>query len=209
MPQTEPFEKHTERYDSWFDAHETAYESELSALQALVANDTRSLEIGVGTGRFAEPLGVRYGLDPSTSMLNHARKRGIEGAQGVAEALPFADGVFDTALLVTTICFVEDVERTVREAHRVLRPDGRLVVGYIDRESYLGQQYQEHKDENPFYRDATFVSTDELVAELDATGFDEYEFVQTLFDPPEELATVDDVESGYGEGSFVGIAAHR
>jgi ubiquinone/menaquinone biosynthesis C-methylase UbiE len=209
MPQTEPFEKHTERYDRWFDAHETAYESELSALQRLVSNDTQSLEIGVGTGRFAEPLGVRYGLDPSESMLNHATERGIEGVQGVAEALPFADGVFDTALLVTTICFVDDIERTFREAHRVLRPEGRLVVGYIDRESPVGHQYQEHKDENPFYKDATFVSTDELVAELDVTGFDEYEFVQTIFQPPDELAAVDDVESGYGDGSFVGIAARR
>jgi len=43
----------------------------------------------------------------------------------------------------------------------VPRPDGRLVVGYIDEWSPVGRQCLEHRDENPFYRDATFVSTGE------------------------------------------------
>jgi SAM-dependent methyltransferase len=142
-------------------------------------------------------------------MLVRARRRGIDVVRGVAEHLPFADGAFDTALVVTTICFVDDVPRTLREAERVLAPDGSLVVGYIDRDSPVGEIYQENKAENPFYRDAVFVSTDELREALEDAGFTEFEFVQTVYEWPGDLDEPEPVKSGYGEGSFVGIRASR
>ena len=43
------------------------------------------------------------------AMLAYATARGVYGIQGVAETLPFKDGVFDFGLVVTTICFVDDV----------------------------------------------------------------------------------------------------
>ena len=46
------------------------------------------IEIGVGTGRFAAPLGIKVGVDPSMTMLTYAAKRGVLGLQGTAEALP-------------------------------------------------------------------------------------------------------------------------
>lgn len=207
MPLTDPFEKYTERYDDWFETYDHAYESELKALRRLVPSDADGVEIGVGTGRFAKPLGIRTGIDPSEQMLRIAADRGLTAIKGVAEALPFADNTFHTALIVTTICFVDDIDRTLQEAHRILQSDGNLVIGYIDKESSVGQQYQERKDENPFYRDAAFVSTAELVDHLELSGFEEFEFVQTVFDMPEELTEPDVVENGYGEGSFVGISA--
>lgn len=82
-----------------------------------------------------------------------------------------------------------------------LRSDGQPVVGYIDEESPVGQQYRERKDENPFYGDATFVSTDELVERLETAGFAEFEFVQTVFRMPAELTEPDRIEDDYGEGS--------
>jgi SAM-dependent methyltransferase len=209
MPITEPFEEHTDRYEDWFEAYDHAYQSELRALERLVPDAPDGVEIGVGTGRFAAPLGIRTGIDPAPEMLQRAAERGIAVARGVAEALPIADGAFGTALLVTTVCFVDDLDRTLEEARRVLRPDGRLVVGYIDRESPLGERYQDRKDENPFYRDATFHSTAELVDALEAAGFDDFEFTQTVFRMPEELTEPDRVDDGYGEGSFVGISARR
>jgi hypothetical protein len=95
------------------------------------------------------------------------------------------------------------------EADRILDPDGALVIGYIDEDSPVGEIYKEKKADNPFYREATFVSTDELLTELEATGFTDFEFVQTVFEWPGEMDEPDPVESGYGEGSFVGIRATR
>jgi len=209
MPKTAPFEEHTDRYEGWFEQHEAAYRSELDALRRLVPTTGDGIEIGVGSGRFAAPLGIGVGLDPSHEMLRYARERGIEVVRGVAEALPFGDATFDTALIVTTICFVDDVPRTLAEAERVLAPDGTLVIGYIDEDSPVGAIYQETKADNPFYREATFVSTDELVDALEDAGFTEFEFVQTIYHPPDEIDGPEPIEEGYGDGSFVGIGATR
>ncbi len=207
MPTSSPFDRYTERYERWFDTHEAAYRSEVEALRRLVPQPGFGVEIGVGSARFAAPLGMQVGLDPAGDMLVRARERGIDAVKGVAESLPFSDGTFDTALIVTTICFVDDIPRTLAEARRVLRPDGSLVIGYIDKESPVGRIYQEKKSENPFYREATFVSTDELLDALEAAGFSEFEFVQTIYHWPDDIDEPEPIEAGYGDGSFVGIKA--
>ncbi|MDQ2056427.1 class I SAM-dependent methyltransferase, partial [Halobellus sp. H-GB7] len=206
MPKSALFERYTDQYESWFDTHEAAYQSEVEALQRLIPQPGFGIEIGVGSARFAASLGMQVGLDPADDMLVRARKRGIDVVKGVAESLPFRDGTFDTALIVTTICFVDDIPQTLAEARRVLRPDGSLVIGYIDKKSPVGRIYQEKKALNPFYREAV-VSTDELVDALDVVGFSEFEFVQTIYHWPDEIDEPEPIEEGYGDGSFVGIKA--
>jgi SAM-dependent methyltransferase len=127
-------------------------------VRALLPWSGRGLEIGVGSGRFAAPLGVEFGIDPAAEMLAYARARGVRVACAVAEALPFADAAFDYALVVTTICFVDDAAAMLAEARRVLKPGGELVIGFIDRTSDLGRHYLAHREENVFYRDARFYS---------------------------------------------------
>ncbi|WP_318567592.1 class I SAM-dependent methyltransferase [Salinigranum marinum] len=209
MPKTAPFEAHTERYDNWFEEHEDAYQSEIAALGRLLETTGYRVEIGVGSGRFAAPLGMQVGIDPAQEMLGYARARGIDVVRGVAEHLPFADDSFDTALIVTTICFVDDVPRTLAEAERVLGPSGTLVIGYIDEDSPVGQRYLETKETNPFYRDAVFVSTEELVEALEAAGFTEFDFVQTIYHWVDEIDGPEPIAEGFGEGSFVGLKAAR
>ena len=209
MPKTAPFEAHTDRYEDWFEAHEDAYRSELEALERLVPATGRGVEIGVGSARFAAPLELDVGIDPAAAMLERAQTRGIDVVRGVAEALPVRNGSFDTALIVTTICFVDDIPQTLTEADRILTPSGSLVIGYIDKDSPVGRQYQEKKEQNPFYRDATFVSTDELVDALEAAGFTDFEFVQTIYHWLDEVDGTEPIEEGYGDGSFVGIKATR
>jgi len=143
---------------------------------------------------------MQVGVDPASEMVAHARDRGIDVVKGVAEALLFPADTFDTALIVTTICFVDDISRTITEARRVLRPDGSLVIGYIDEDSPVGRRYREEKDDNPFYRDAKFVSTDELIDELEGAGFSDFEFVQTIYQWPTEIDGLEPIDEGYGEG---------
>jgi ubiquinone/menaquinone biosynthesis C-methylase UbiE len=209
MPNAEPFEEHTERYEDWFEDHEDAYRSELAALERLVPATGRGLEIGVGSGRFAAPLGLDVGIDPAEAMLDQARERGVDVVKGVAEDLPFRDGTFETALIVTTICFVDDIPRTLAETDRVLSESGQLVLGYIDKDSPGGRSYQEKKETNPFYRGATFVSTEDLLEALEAAGFTDLEFVQTMYHWLDEIDGLEPIEEGYGNGSFVGIGASR
>ena len=203
----DPFETETETYEAWFERFDAAYRSEIRALRALSIATDRAISIGVGTGRFAKPLAVPRGLDPSPAMLDRARERGIEVVRGVGEALPFRDDAAEMLLAVTTVCFFEDLDRAVAEAARVLEPGGAFLLGYIDRESQIGQEYQAIKEENPFYRHATFYSTDELEAALETAGFGDFETRQTLFSMPDTLDEPDPVRDGTGEGSFVALRA--
>lgn len=146
MPRVTPFEQRVDRYEAWFERHRAVYESELEAIRALLPPG-RGTEVGVGTGRFAAPLGITAGVEPSASMRAVARQRGINAESGVAEALPYRDASFDVVLMVTTICFVDDLDASLQEAHRVLRPAGHLVIGFVDRASALGHDYEAHKAE--------------------------------------------------------------
>ncbi|WP_048147983.1 class I SAM-dependent methyltransferase [Palaeococcus ferrophilus] len=207
MPKTEPFENFRERYEEWFERHRYAYLSELEAVKMLLPREGIGAEIGVGTGRFAAPLGVKLGVEPSRSMADLARLRGVEVIEGTAEDLPFEDESLDYLLMVTTICFVDDPEKALKEAYRVLKPGGAIVIGFVDRESPIGREYERNKERSVFYREAKFFSTAEVVELLKKAGFREFEFVQTLFHPLEEVKEIEPVKKGYGEGSFVVIKA--
>lgn len=209
MTRTAPFERHHEQYDEWFERHRAAYVSELLALRPFVPVQGRGLEIGVGTARFAAPLGVQVGVDPAAPMLTLARARAVRAVAGVAEALPFASAVFDHALVVTTICFVDSPQAMLAEAHRVLVPGGRLIIGFIDRDSELGQHYLAHRLESVFYRDATFHSASEVNGLLRGSGFEIHAWAQTLFGGSPDIREVQPVRPGSGTGAFVVVAADR
>jgi SAM-dependent methyltransferase len=198
---------HHIRYDDWFERHRAAYLSELLAVRALLPWKGLGLEIGVGTGRFAGPLGVHFGIDPAGETLSYARGRGVSVARAVAEALPFADKVFDHALVVTTICFVDDARAMLREIARVLRPEGKVIIGLIDRGSALGKDYVAHQGENVFYREATFYSALEVEALLQETGFSHLVWVQTLSTPLSEIHDIEPISAGTGRGAFVVVRA--
>ncbi len=206
MPRVEPFEKHTNQYEQWFEKNRFAFESELQAVKTLLPTSGTGIEIGVGTGRFAAPLGIKLGVEPSREMGNIARQKGIEVLDGVAEELPFDDAQFDFALMVTTICFLDDIEESFKEAFRVLKTDGTLIIGFVDRKSPVGMMYEKHKDENVFYKDATFFSVDEVISFLKKAGFKDFTFSQTIFSHLNEINNIEPVKEGYGEGSFVVIS---
>jgi len=209
MARDAPFEQHAARYDAWFEQHDAAYVSELLALRPFVPLQGRGLEIGVGSGRFAAPLGVQAGIDPSPAMLARARERGVEVFRGVAEQLPFEDDSFDYAMVVTTLCFVDSPAGMLAEARRVLKAGGTLVIGFIDRESPLGRAYQAHKAESVFYREATFHSADEVERLLLEAGFSIEAWAQTLSRPLDQARDIEALRSGRGACAFVVVQARN
>jgi ubiquinone/menaquinone biosynthesis C-methylase UbiE len=152
---------------------------------------------------------LQIGIDPAHEVLNYAANRGISVVRAVAEALPFPDSCFDYALSVTTICFVDNARTMLSEAYRVLKPGGQLVIGFIDRDSELGQHYLAHQAENVFYREATFYSAAEVEDLLDDTGFSEPCWVQTLSQPLEASREIEPVCASYGQGAFVVVKVKR
>ncbi len=209
MPKISPFERYAEQYEEWFVENRWVYEAELRAVKAMIPNGGRGVEIGVGTGRFAEPLGIKIGVDPSKRMRKMAQDRGIKVLDAVAEKLPFDDYRFDFALMVTTICFVDDIVRALQEAHRVLCHGGVLIIGFVDRDSVVGRAYLDRQNEHVFYKEATFFSVDELVELMDQTGFMDLTCNQTIFKALTETTRDEPVKPGYGEGSFVVIRGRK
>jgi SAM-dependent methyltransferase len=209
MPRISPFEKHAEQYDAWFVDNRWVYEAELRAVKAVLPTAGRGVEIGVGTGRFAQPLGISIGVEPSTRMREIAQRRGIRALDGVAEELPLDDAQFDFVLMVTAVCFVDDINKALLEARRVLCHGGLIVIGFVDRDSTMGQMYLDRQRENVFYREATFFSVKELVGFMDQAGFTDLTFCQTIFKTLAETTRDEPVRSGYGEGSFVVICGRK
>ena len=204
-----PFEMYTSRYDEWFQRNRFVYVSEIEAIRKHMLPDGKGLEVGVGTGRFATPLNIGFGLDPSGKMISIAHKRGIEVVQGVGEKLPFRDSGFDVVLMVTTLCFLDDAKAAFREVNRVLKTGGRFIIGLIDRDSPVGKLYMEKKDSSVFYSQATFYSVEEVLSLLDTSGFVDPVFTQTLFRDLGDTKDQEPVLEGYGKGSFVVVSASK
>jgi ubiquinone/menaquinone biosynthesis C-methylase UbiE/DNA-binding transcriptional ArsR family regulator len=134
------FRAHAAEWDRIRKLHvpEAAVEDAIRA--ALADKPFRSLlDLGTGTGRMLELFGPEIerglGLDLSLDMLLLARDR-LERAglrhcsvrQGDLYDLPLADGAFDVVILHQVLHFLDDGGRAIREAARVLRPGGRLLV---------------------------------------------------------------------------------
>jgi SAM-dependent methyltransferase len=166
------FERFAEDYDRWFEEHRTDYHAELARIRRLLpAPDSRAVEIGVGSGRFAAPLGVALGLEPSCALGQMARRRGIEVIRGRAESIPLRDGSCSSVLMVTVICFLDDPVSAFEEIHRVLVPGGTLVLGFLEREGKVAQKYLHENEKHRFLSRARFYSLDEVGELLERTGF--------------------------------------
>lgn len=105
----------------------------------------RILEVGTGIGVYALPVarsllpdGTLDAVDIQKPMLdalsNRATAAGLANISAIladAECLPYPDNVFDSAYLITVIGEIPGPGNAFRELSRVLKPDGRLIIGEI------------------------------------------------------------------------------
>jgi ubiquinone/menaquinone biosynthesis C-methylase UbiE len=97
----------------------------------------RILEVAVGTGRnfdfYSRGVGIT-GVDLSPDMLDIARRHAtdldleVDLRVAAAEALPFDDDSFDTAVCTLSLCTIPDPAASIAEMKRVLRPGGQLLL---------------------------------------------------------------------------------
>jgi ubiquinone/menaquinone biosynthesis C-methylase UbiE len=202
----------TDQYDAWYDSKKgkSLYESELLCIKPLVkTSPSPVLEVGVGTGRFARHFPNVIGVDLAVNALKLAKTRGIKTVQANGENLPFKDGLFGCILLIVTLCFAENPVGILTEAKRVLRRDGRIIIGLVPKDSPWGAFYERKKSEgHPFYSGAKFYSLKELKGLLQRAGLIISKINSTLLKGPDEIPGVEMPEEGYiREAGFLCIRA--
>ena len=200
------FGTHVAEYEQWFQEHDCLFAAEIAAIKEVLPQSGIGLEIGVGSGLFAAALGIKYGVEPSAAMRKKAESRGVHVFDGVAECLPFKTAMFDFAVMITVDCFLTDIERSFREACRVLVPQGWFVIAFIDAGTRLGKEYEQKKQSSLFYRQAHFHSAAEIKEFLARAGFRVDAERQTIFafeNLPQKI------RPGTGEGVFAVIKAGR
>jgi ubiquinone/menaquinone biosynthesis C-methylase UbiE len=108
----------------------------LAADLARVTDADRVVDVGCGPGTAARTAARRgadvTGVDPSAGMLRIARavthRTDITWSEGSAESLPVPDGAATVVWALATVHHWRDANAGVAEAHRVLRPGGRLLA---------------------------------------------------------------------------------
>jgi len=198
------------KYDNWYEKCKFAYLSEINVIEQLIPKKGLGLEVGVGTGRFASVLNIPFGIDPAKESLKISHQRGVEVALAVGENLPFKNEIFDYLIMVISLSFLHDPKKALFEAKKVLKQKGKIIIGIVDKNSFLGKLYQKKKaGGHPFYREATLFSPSEVIDFLKKVNFKKFETYQTIFNFPDKIKNIQQPMKGYGKGGFVVIDAEK
>lgn len=132
-------------------------------LEESVAPGGRTLDVACGTAHLAKAVtdhgGEGWGIEPSTEMTGIARfiypRESSVLVRGVAEVLPFRDASFERVVCQGSLDHFVRPEDFMREAARVVKPDGKVVIALANYESLsckLGRLLRGHlKEEYPYY----------------------------------------------------------
>jgi ubiquinone/menaquinone biosynthesis C-methylase UbiE len=229
-----PFDEFAEEYDSWFLQNPNVLASEVLLLARFLESPGKALSVGCGSGLFEQILQrehgieIGHGVEPADGMAKIAEKRGLVVKRGTAESLPFDAESFDTVVLNGIPSYVEDLEGAFREAHRVLRPGGHIVVLDVPAESSYGLLYRlaawigswddpylkkvapRHPYPVEFAAAAIWRTTEEKIELLRGVGFGDFEFAQTLTRHAKfSDDAVEEPIEGWDRGDYVAIRARK
>ena len=166
--------------------------------------------------------------EPSEQMAEIAEKRGINVTIGTAEDLPFDDEQFDTVIYNGTPSYIDNFEKALQQAYRILKTDGHVLVLDVPKESSYAMLYNlaketgtwdhpalegirpEHAYPIEFVAQANWRTTREKTDLLKKAGFTDLKFAQTLTKHPlYSNDTVEEPKEGFDCGDYVAIQARK
>ncbi len=187
MDMTPIFNPHASSYDQWYytPVGRIYNAQQIRALRRLVPDHpiaNRLLDVGCGTGFrsawFAHRGFEVTGLDASPEMLEQAMKKQIPHThflEGTAEAIPFEDASFNWVVSLTMLEFVENPRICLDEMLRVLRTDGFLLVGVLNKENRINKKRLQKR--KPPFDHATFYTQKEVLEFFKPYGYPQIETV--------------------------------
>ena len=195
-----PFDDLASAYDAWFEGEgKPVFAIEVSAFHELLPSLPKPwLEVGVGSGRFAQALGIETGVDPSIKLIEMARRRDVNAFLGRGEQELFEEESFGAVFLIVTLCFLDSPLDVLKEAYRILVTSGKIVLGLVLKGSPWGKFYQQKKKQgHRFYKYVTFYRYDEVAKLLEQAGFLIEQVISTLFQRPGKVKRMELPQRGY------------
>jgi SAM-dependent methyltransferase len=228
------FDEFADAYDRWFMQNENVLLSEVLLVRRALQDCGETLSVGCGSGLFEQILRSRFALDirngaePSEAMARIAGQRGMQVRIAPAEQLMFPDGAFDTVLMNGVPSYLVELAPAFREARRVLKQGGHLVVLDVGAEGSYGLLYRlaghlgswDHpqlqgcKPEVPYPLElaahANWRTTPAKIEVLLRLGFGKPETFQTLTrHPAYSNKSVEEPCDGFDRGDYVAIRAEK
>lgn len=201
------FDKKAFSYDGW-------YETELGGFVDKIETDlafslykpdacAKILDVGCGTGNFSiklAELGCEVvGIDVSQNMLDEANNKikgkglDIEFYKMDVNKMEFTDESFDGIYSMTSFEFLANPHNAYDDMHRVLKSNGHLLIGTINRESRWGEYYlSKSLQKDSIYKHAKFKTLEEM------KSYNPNEIInygECLFIPPDAEQSIVNIET--------------
>ena len=228
------FDEHASAYDSWFLDNQNLLASELKLVARFLDKDSKILSIGCGSGLFESLLAKEYdihithGIEPSKDMAEIAEKRGLQVDISPAETCEVEPNKFDIILFNGSVSYISDLDICIKKAYDALKKGGKLILIDVPKESGFATLYNlasavdtwQHPllahispaDPYPIelVRSANWRTSDEKITLMQANGFIDFEYAQTLLTHPMYANNkVQEVIEGYDRGDYVAICGYK
>ena len=197
------FETHSRNYLSWAKRYDKIFNAELKALKQMVPQNGKGMEMDLGVGQYAIPLGIKYGTEASRELRSIASKRGLTVSDIQMGKLPYESNQFDFVLLLFNVLTMEDINNKIHEISRVLKKGGSLIIAFLDKTAFDKKPESYQKSLLYFYEKVKFLTTDSILSVLNKFGYADFSFVQTFSQNPDDSSFVEEPKNGYGEGVLV------
>jgi len=178
-------------YDDWYDHPQgkQVFEAEKNALDQMIPRTGLGIEIGAGTGVFAESLTnidrTILCLDPSVEMIKKARKRKMPCLLGVGLPLPIRRDLLDFGYMVTVLEFLNDLVALFKEVKHNSKQNAALSILFINSDSSWGELYRNIGEKgDPVFKQATLFSLEKVSTLLDKSGYSIIDAKGTLNSDP-------------------------
>ena len=227
------FDGYASKYDEWFMVNDNLFTSELRLFKKVLGDITgkKLLSVGCGSGLFESYIDSSNieGIEPSEDMGKIAEKRGINIIKyGLIEDVDLPDNTYDIIYFNGSSSYMENLTPVYEKALKALKPDGKLILLDVPKESAFGFMYLLGKSLNTYDHEylegampalpyplalaasGVWHSTEEKIEVLKNLGIEKFDFYQTLVkNPMYTNEEPEEVVEGYKSGGYVAIIAQK
>ena len=203
-------------YDDWYKHPQgkQIFDAELNAVDLHIPKEGIGLDLGAGTGIFAEHLtGAERTvvcLDPSREMLRKIVDRGMASVLGVGDALPLRVGVLDFTYMITVLEFLDEPVAVLREVRKTAKEGAGLTILFINSESAWGDLYRDIGSKgDPVFKHAKLFTMTEIEALITASGYNVSEWVGTLTTKPMEVEVGGAITEPSSQNGVIVLRAYK